>query len=237
MVLAVLMACAAVFVVVPPAAAHDQLLSSDPADGDTVDEMPAAITLTFSGEPMETGAEIMIRGETGQEINLDSLHADGATLSADLPSTLPGGVYDVAWHIVSGDGHPLEGTFSFTVGAPGDGEDAGTIEMPAPDELGPSEPADEDAGDAGSDDAGADDAPADDGASADASDDVANVTADGLSPWVAGLAVLGGLAVVIVLLVVMRRKFKENEEMESRGYRGSDSGGSDSGDGGSDSGS
>ena len=48
------------------------------------------------------------------------------TLVQALPA-LDGGEYQVNWRAVSGDGHPITGTFSFTVNAP-----AGAEETPAP---------------------------------------------------------------------------------------------------------
>lgn len=229
---AVLAAClmvAALFVVVPPAAAHDQLLSSDPKDGAKLDEMPPSIVLTFSGEPMETGAGVVLTSEDGQEVALNDLTADGATLTATVPSTLPGGVYEASWHIVSGDGHPLEGAFSFTVGKPGDGDDARAPEMPAPDEILPSDDPDATAGAEDGSASGDASAAGEEGASGNEDASAEEMPGDpsgALSaPMATTLAVVGGVAVLLVLLVGMRRKLKQNEEMQRRGYGGGDGGG------------
>lgn len=211
----------------PPASAHDQLLSSDPADGDELDVMPGAITLTFSGEPLETGAEVVLTGEDGTPVGLEDLAVDGTVLTASLPSTLPGGEYDVAWHIVSGDGHPLEGAFSFTVDTPSepsataeddasspDTESAAPADVPEPTET-----------------AGA----AEDGGTA------ASDTPTGIPSGAAALAVIGAVLVVLIMLIAMRRRMKETEAMRARrqdgesageGSEGGDRPGSSGGDGG-----
>ncbi|MEK3886584.1 copper resistance CopC family protein [Bacillus sp. FSL K6-3431] len=36
----------------------------------------------------------------------------------NFPSTLENGNYDVEWSIIGADGHPIEGTFSFSVDVP-----------------------------------------------------------------------------------------------------------------------
>ncbi|GAB4086915.1 hypothetical protein GCM10028784_35450 [Myceligenerans cantabricum] len=198
----------------PPAAAHDQFLSSDPVDGDVLDAPPEAITLTFSGEPLETGAEIVLTGDDGADLALQDLAADGAVLTGSVPATLPAGDYDVAWHIVSGDGHPLEGAFTFSVDGPeeADGE---AVEPPEPIEEELAEPEVEESADA---------PPADADAVA-GGDDAASDTPGEFPAVPTGLAVVGAIAVVIMMLVVMRRKMKDDERLRGRGH-GDDGGAS-----------
>ncbi|GAB3158581.1 hypothetical protein GCM10027059_03580 [Myceligenerans halotolerans] len=215
----------------PSASAHDQLLSSDPADGDELDAMPATIVLTFSGEPLETGAEVVITGEDGTSVGLEDLTVDGAVLTASVPSTLPGGTYDAAWHIVSGDGHPLEGTFSFAVDAP---EPSATPEDAEPTEE-PTEAASEAAAD-GSEPTEAIEEPADAGDDADAAgSDASPETSAGIPSGAAGLALIGGLAVVVVMLVVRWRRM-ENEATTRRRDSGDAAAGTGSAGGNSDDG-
>ncbi|RPF23287.1 copper resistance CopC family protein [Myceligenerans xiligouense] len=207
----------------PPAAAHDQLLSSDPADGDELDAMPAAITLTFSGEPLATGAEVVLTGEDGNAVSLRDIAVDGAVLTATVPATLPGGDYDAAWHIVSGDGHPLEGAFSFTVAGPEPSaapEDAEPVEdSTEAASANPGETPEPDEPTGAGRDVGA--------GSADASPE----TSAGIPSGAAGLALIGGLAVVLVMLVVRWRRM-EHDATRRRRDRG-DAAGTGSADGNS----
>ncbi|GAB6937844.1 copper resistance CopC family protein [Isoptericola variabilis] len=117
--LAVLLAAVAVPVlglaVAQPASAHDRLLSSDPADGASVDEAPAQITLVFSADVLAAGAQVAVTTPDGT-VPAD-VTVDGDEAVAALPADLPGGDWDVAWRVVSSDGHPIEGDLSFTVAA------------------------------------------------------------------------------------------------------------------------
>lgn len=101
--------------VAQPASAHDRLLSSDPADGATVDEAPGAITLVFSADVLAAGAQVAVTtpdGTVPAEVTVD-----GDEAVAALPDDLPGGEWDVSWRVVSSDGHPIEGDLAFTVAA------------------------------------------------------------------------------------------------------------------------
>ncbi|MBL0887795.1 copper resistance CopC family protein [Myceligenerans indicum] len=208
-ILAAVVACVSIagmfLIASPPAAAHDQLLASDPADGDEFDTMPDAVTLTFSDEPLETGAEVVLTDGDGATVALQDITVDGSALSASLPSTLPGGEYHVAWHIVSGDGHPLEGAFSFTV----DGPDAPEPTR-SPEGAGSTQETAEPT-------TAAPDAAVDTPAGADAeSGAAAPGTPAGLSSGAAWIAVLAAASLVVTLLVVMRRRMQEDNSMRRR---------------------
>lgn len=96
------------------AGAHDELASSDPAEGATVDVLPPNLELTFSNVPSGIGAQVQVLDASGTD------WADGAvgivdrTATQPLRSGAPAGQYTVNWRVVSSDSHPIEGTFSFT---------------------------------------------------------------------------------------------------------------------------
>lgn len=105
-----------------PAAAHDQLLTTDPADGATVQSLPAQITLTFNEDVLpDAGATIVeVTDAAGATVAQGAPAVSGAAVTQELASPAdPNGAYSVAWKVVSSDGHPVSGTFAFTVaGAP-----------------------------------------------------------------------------------------------------------------------
>lgn len=113
-----LAALVAVFAVVPvsPAAAHDALEGTDPADGSVVASVPAVVKLTFNNTPIALGSEILVKDAAGTN------QADGPVSIVDnhvsqaVKPGAPVGRYTVVWRIVSSDSHPIEGTFSFTTG-------------------------------------------------------------------------------------------------------------------------
>lgn len=103
---------------VPAASAHDQLVSSTPAEGESLDAAPTSASLTFSGEIERVGIAFTLTDEGGNLLDLPTVPAlDGATVSIDLPALEPGS-YALAWRVVSSDGHPISGTLSFAVGVP-----------------------------------------------------------------------------------------------------------------------
>lgn len=148
---------AALLAVPGPAQAHDTLISTDPADGATLETSPEALTLTFSGDLLDVSPLVRISDESGAELAVIVPVIDGPVATATLPEPLPAGTHTVQWRVVSGDGHPLEGTLTLTVeqgpaerAAPGDGgepaasDGGGTGQAPseqAPSEQAPSEQA------------------------------------------------------------------------------------------------
>lgn len=98
------------------ASAHDELLASDPADGAALDRAPGAIGLTFSADVLDISPTIVVTGPDGEVPT--SASVSGTSVSAPLPDGLPGGAYTVAWRVVSVDGHPIQGSFGFTVASP-----------------------------------------------------------------------------------------------------------------------
>ncbi|MGY1706115.1 FixH family protein [Geodermatophilus sp. SYSU D00697] len=103
----------------PPAAAHAELVSTDPGEGARLAEMPGEVTLRFSeGVSLGAGyARVLTSG--GERADTGSPRVDGGTLTVPLRSGLPDDGYLVTYRVVSADSHPISGAFSFVVG---DGE-------------------------------------------------------------------------------------------------------------------
>jgi copper resistance protein C len=110
---------AAALLMIPAAAAqaHDVLEATDPANGSTVRTVPAKIGLTFDHTPIAIGTIVRVQDATGTD------QADGPVAIVDnhvtqaVKTDAPNGKYTVIWRVVSSDGHPIEGTFTFTAGA------------------------------------------------------------------------------------------------------------------------
>lgn len=99
------------------ASAHDALLASSPAADSTVETLPAEITLTFS-EKLITGegaTELLVTDAAGTPVGDGPATVNGAIVTQPLVDEAAAGVYRVVWKIVSSDGHPTSGEFSFTV--------------------------------------------------------------------------------------------------------------------------
>lgn len=102
-----------------PASAHDELRSSDPAAGATLETPPEQLTLTFSGEiSTEAGAtEIQVTDADGTSLTDGDPVVEGAVVTQPLTDAASGAV-TVLWKVVSSDGHPISGELGFTVTAP-----------------------------------------------------------------------------------------------------------------------
>ncbi|MFG3152652.1 copper resistance protein CopC [Streptomyces sp. NPDC048219] len=104
-----------------PASAHAALRSTDPGDGTVLQRAPRAVTLTFTESVGLRDDSFRVLDPGGHRLRTeDAGHADGRsdTVRVALPDTLGGGTYTVAWRVVSADGHPVSGAFTFSVGKP-----------------------------------------------------------------------------------------------------------------------
>ncbi|MDT3415078.1 MULTISPECIES: copper resistance protein CopC [Bacillales] len=102
----------------PPVFAHASLLATIPQDGQVVQASPGEIALEFS-EPLEEGLiDLRLYDEHGRSIALTGPHltAGNAARMRAEPPKLPDGTYTAVWSVVSEDGHPVNGSFTFSVG-------------------------------------------------------------------------------------------------------------------------
>lgn len=111
---------AAALVLVPvalasPASAHDELVSTDPADGASLEEAPAAVTLTFSEEVVQLGTAVVVTDAAGVKLADGPLVVDGAVITRAITPPTVAGEVRVSYRVVSSDGHPVTGKLTFTV--------------------------------------------------------------------------------------------------------------------------
>lgn len=97
--------------------AHTELSTTNPANGSEMTEPLSEITLTYSGQ-IEEGSAFDLQNEQGEAIPVESFSITDGVLTGTLASPLENGAYTVNWNSISEDGHPLNGTFSFTVVVP-----------------------------------------------------------------------------------------------------------------------
>ncbi len=94
--------------------AHANLKSSVPADGSTVAKAPAELVLNFSEGARVTALTVQKDGGAKQKVS--PLPATSAAQARIAAPRLEDGHYTVTWRVASGDGHVMNGKFSFTVG-------------------------------------------------------------------------------------------------------------------------
>lgn len=185
-----------------PASAHDELVSTDPAADAAVAELPAVLTLTFSGELLgDAGAtEVQVTDASGTSLVAGAPVVQTNVVTQPLTPGASGAVA-VLWRVVSSDGHPISGEYSFSVAA-----------APAPSPTPTSTPTAHTTPTV---------SPSPSTASATPTPTIGLVPADEGSaplPWilfaVIGVAVLGG---VVYLLVSRARRARELEEARMAG--------------------
>lgn len=100
-----------------PASAHDELLGTDPAAGATVAALPSEVVLTFSGVLLtgDGATQVVVTDAAGADLTAGDPVVDGVRVTQPLTGDASGAV-QVAWRVVSSDGHPISGQFVFSVG-------------------------------------------------------------------------------------------------------------------------
>jgi copper transport protein len=101
---------------VSPAAAHAELLSTTPANGDQLTKPPTEIRMTFTESVNLVDDGIRLVDHVGATVRTPDPTVNAQTLTWPMPADLPEGPYVVTWRVVSSDGHPISGAFSFGVG-------------------------------------------------------------------------------------------------------------------------
>ncbi len=98
-----------------PAAAfaHGHLLTSVPTDGQTVSEVPRAVTLKFS-ESVRIAIALLREG-SAPAVGLDAVPTGAAaTVVLPMPALRPGR-YTLTWRAVGADRHVVAGALTFSV--------------------------------------------------------------------------------------------------------------------------
>ncbi|TQR87679.1 copper resistance protein CopC [Mycobacterium hodleri] len=100
------------------AAAHTALVSSDPAKDANLSTAPTAVVLTFSEDINPAFATVVVKSADGSNWVGESPQVDGPRLTAAVgPGRLATGEYTVGYRVVSTDGHPVTGSYTFTIAA------------------------------------------------------------------------------------------------------------------------
>jgi methionine-rich copper-binding protein CopC len=104
----------------PTAQAHTKLVSGSPAASVVVDLWPTKVVLEFDEQLQNIGDEkanfVVINNAVGDQVSEADEVIEGNTISVTLsPNEIKGPVL-VFYHVVSTDGHPVEGEYKFTFG-------------------------------------------------------------------------------------------------------------------------
>lgn len=98
-----------------PARAHTALTASDPAADAALVASPTAITLTFNESIDTEFATIAVTDSDGKQQAIGTPSVRDAQVTAPVSTALPGGAYTVAYRVISDDGHPVTGSYQFSI--------------------------------------------------------------------------------------------------------------------------
>jgi methionine-rich copper-binding protein CopC len=112
----------ALFLIASPinAFAHGDITQALPAADSKVVAAPTEVSIEFDGKLQTVGNttvnSVTVSNDQGAIISQPTSTVDGSKISTKLISTDVTGLVSVHYRIVSEDGHPVEGDYSFTVG-------------------------------------------------------------------------------------------------------------------------
>ena len=100
-----------------PAWAHNALVEAEPGRDAKLTTAPEQVRLRFLQKLDGDRTTIVVTDAEGRKVPASAPKATGKTGSITFSEPLPDGVYTVTFGVVSQDGHPVRGTYSFTVKA------------------------------------------------------------------------------------------------------------------------
>ncbi len=99
------------------ASAHASVISSSPADGQSVATSPSEISVLFSENVSAISGGLSVLNADGEAVGLRAPRiVNGRTLIAEPEEPLTDGTYVATYRVLSADGHPVSGSLLFGVG-------------------------------------------------------------------------------------------------------------------------
>jgi copper transport protein len=118
---AIVVLCLAAFAAVAGAATrvllHATMLRSTPAANSHLTSSPTTVRLVFSEQVVPEMSQITLAGPSGAPLTLKVANDphDVHTLVGQIDRALAGGAYKVMWRVLSADGHPVGGSYEFSL--------------------------------------------------------------------------------------------------------------------------
>lgn len=101
-----------------PAVAHAQMELSTPSRNQVVKTPPRLVWIEFDGNLIDLGIasinRITVTNSKKLRVDIGGTIVGGARITTKIKSGIEPGKYLVAYRVVSEDGHPVEGSYSFT---------------------------------------------------------------------------------------------------------------------------
>lgn len=99
-----------------PAAAHATVVSSTPTADKIVPEAPAEVVVKFSEPVSVVASGTGVTAPDGSKAHAATPVSEGDQIRYRLRTDLPDGTYVVSYRVISADGHPVPGGYTFSIG-------------------------------------------------------------------------------------------------------------------------
>lgn len=97
--------------------AHGEIVTTYPLRDSTSSPTPTQVWIEFDGELQLIDGEVIntlkVIDSTGLVVSSEEAIIEGAKISTQISDQSVGGVFTVEYRIVSEDGHPVEGSYTF----------------------------------------------------------------------------------------------------------------------------
>jgi methionine-rich copper-binding protein CopC len=104
----------------PGAQAHAVLVFSNPAIDAHLTVMPSTVEVEFDGNLISLGSAktnvLSVEDSKGSQIDAGNTKVAGPIVTIGIKDLTATGLFTVSWRVVSSDGHPVEGSYQFSVG-------------------------------------------------------------------------------------------------------------------------
>lgn len=104
--------------IAPDASAHSKLIGSTPVANTTVKVLPQRISVEFNEKILiinkKSSSTLVVTDSTGKQVDGKDSVIDSRKISVSLKPTAKTGRIRARYHVVSEDGHSIDGTFVFT---------------------------------------------------------------------------------------------------------------------------
>ena len=97
------------------AQAHSELISSSPAADSVLDFGPPGVELEFNQNIQNRFVNVAVTAPDGTQVGQGEPSAQGAKVLLPIRDGVGSGRYTVGYRVTSADGHPITGSYSFTI--------------------------------------------------------------------------------------------------------------------------
>lgn len=124
--------------VTPAAQAHTEVTGTSPAANEQLSQAPTQVTISTRETVREMGSAIVVTSPSGARVDDGSTEISGTTTLIGLIALSETGTYTVDYRLLASDGHPIEGSFTFTLVEGGITQSPSPSLLPTPDDEEPS---------------------------------------------------------------------------------------------------